>query len=172
MLCRHVATPGSAASVTSRLARTHLDGQYDDNAEEDQSISLADEHARSPSRRDAEHCSAISALDKSCSSRPTDVSASGHSARAFEPVSRAEGARAAKLHAVLLSRAPDVPLEAEVELLLRLVAVPAEVSVASSPDKEQPLFPDGQAAASYACAVLQDAGDPFVCFAIQQMIPE
>ncbi len=73
----------------------------------------------------------------------------------------AEASRAARLHAVLLSKAASLSLEAELELLLHLVAVPAEVSAASSPDKHL-LFPTGSAAASYACSVLQSAGLPLL----------
>ena len=66
--------------------------------------------------------------------------------------------RTAAVHAMLLSYAASCSLAAELELLLHLLALPAGLRLQSMPEEPQLLFSSGAEAASYACAVLQDAG--------------
>ena len=68
--------------------------------------------------------------------------------------------RAAVLHAALLRSAAALALSQELEVLLHLLALPQHLKVepGASADR-QPLFPSGDAAAAYACAVLKGSGE-------------
>ncbi|BDA45455.1 hypothetical protein COCOBI_07-2420 [Coccomyxa sp. Obi] len=159
-------TPGSAQSVTSRLAKT--------------------DHAATTTPRKldgrAAHCSG-SALDfagtpqepgqAAASDQPAErnmqepfIAVDGSAAGCGGSVDNSEAPaelapharRTAAVHAMLLSCAASCSLAAELELLLHLLALPAGVRLQSTPEEQQPLFSSGAEAASYACAVLQEAG--------------
>jgi hypothetical protein len=69
-------------------------------------------------------------------------------------------ARAAALHAAVLTGPAAAPLGQQLELLLHLLALPPAVQVArtGSSIAAEALLPSGSAAAAYACAVLQQSG--------------
>ncbi len=168
------ATPGSAASVTSRLARTdgaaiHAHGQLDSPATQCSGSSLT--FAETPQEPGLPAATNQPAEDLPKGAlRNGDVSAArddgGVTATDINegPAALAPHARrTAAIHAVLLSIAGTCSLGAELEVLMHLLAVPAEVQVQAKPEEPQPLFSSGAEAASYACAVLQDAGAPPSC---------
>jgi hypothetical protein len=160
-------TPGSAASVTSRLARTHISGQDDSRLPDEhhgrsvgalQLPEVLQECMSIPCK--AGLCATSDADAAECSCAAVSAAAGGGEAedkRSRPPCLSEKAHRAARMHATLINHSPHVHLEADLELLLHLLAVPEDVKVESRHGKD-PLFPSGTAAAAYACCVLQSAG--------------
>jgi hypothetical protein len=173
-------TPGSAASVTSRLAKTdgaaiiphdHLDSPAAQRS--GSSLTFAgtpqEPGLPAPTQQPAAQRLQIGDVSEICAEgadrdadRDGDVSES-------PAVLAPHAKRAAAIHALLLSSTATCSLCAELEVLLHLLAVPESVSLPAGPDKPQPLLSSGGEAASYACAVLQDAGAPPFAGSRQQM---
>ena len=71
-----------------------------------------------------------------------------------------QSARAAALHAAVLTGTAAAPLGQQLELLLHLLALPPALQAAriASSVAAEPLLPSSSAAVAYACSVLQQSG--------------
>lgn len=162
-------TPGSAQSVTSRLARTDHAA-----AKTPRKMDNHDAHCsgldfagppQEPGQPAASDQPAARDMQEPCTAGDSSAAECDGSADVSEaPAELAPHARrTAAVHAMLLSCAASCSLAAELEVLLHLLALPACVRVQSTPEEPQPLFSSGAEAASYACAVLQEAGAHLFC---------
>ena len=165
---RTPATPGTAASVTSRFA-PYVSG--DEGAPQASAVRL-----------DTERPSAVVSLEADGPLRDSPAEGAqgelGRTAGEAEPPAASPPGerpwrmpdrcrRAAALHGALLRRAAATCQPArELELLLHLLALPPEAAAqpgsaqekGSSPGGAGPLLPSGEAACAYACAVLEGSG--------------
>lgn len=170
-------TPGSAQSVTSRLARTDHAAAKTPRKMDGPAVHCSGSPLdlagppQEPSQPAASEQPAATSMQEPCRAgdgSPAECDGSGDVSEA--PAELAPHARrTAAVHAMLLSCAASCSLAAELELLLHLLALPAGVRLQSMPEEQQPLFSSGAEAASYACAVLQEAGAPLLCWAIMSM---
>ena len=167
---RPPATPGTAASVTSRLA-------VEPHAEQGTPRASAAQSGRTGSL-DTERPSGVESTKPDGLPRGDTHLGPARGERGqladtgLLPAAQSPGdtpermpekcRRAAALHAALLSRAaPTCHVARELELLLHLLALPAEAAVEQGgppPGGAERLLPPGEAACAYACAVLNSTG--------------
>ena len=150
-------TPGSAVSVSSRfkppeLALSSISERQagapppSNPAQASQQVVGSRELAQKP----ASQCSEL----QSEGLRPA-VDRGGESDRAAEMPRQAQ--RAARLHSALIRHTAVIQLAAELESLLRLLALPSAAQDAAT-DGRTLLLPSVEAAAEYACCVLCTIG--------------
>lgn len=154
-----IAMPGSAVSVTSRPVHIYREGQGTPGA------AAWSSHPAEPPNGMAQ-TGASKAAELSENQRVPGAETLNHNASigvcegAGQPQGLpAQARRAAALHSALIRHTAAVQLAAELECLLRLLAVPPTACVEANGSRPS-LFLSGRAAAQYACCVLSAIGMP------------